>query len=432
MTRKHLKFPARRPIIEWRRESAWHRLWPLALLTLPAAALAQLQLATGGGVDYEYNSNVFDLQHGYTVPGVNTPPYGDSITTYGGKVDAAYVWSQQEVRATVTGNEHLYDRFSLLNHSDYGLDGLWRWKWRPDLDGLFSVTRDRTMVDLYTLTNIQLALETVQRETGRIGLQVMPDWRVEASGYTDHYQEPLVSAPDLGLTEGSGQAAIKYVHFASITAGLSAGYTHGDFSGTTTAIAPRYHQSDFALTATDVVTDLSTFAGRIGYTSRIADIGSGSANNASGLSGELDYKRALTGKTTLGLLLSRTVIPYLSTAGSQIANIADLKLNWQATNKIGLAFDYNYTRAQLPGQGGAVDGALNGSNRIDRFNYVGLSASYDPVVWLALKPYAHFQDRTSTNFAGGNFNATAVGVDFSVLWQRGTPPAPNPFQVQGP
>jgi hypothetical protein len=431
MTINHLKVSARRHTTH-RRGPRWHELWSLALLTLPASAMAQLQLATTADVKYEYNSNVFDLQHGYTVPGVTTPPYGDSIVTYGGKLDAAYLMSQQEFHATVTGHQYSYDRFSLLNHGDYGLDGLWRWKWLPDLDGLFSVTRDRTMVDLYTLTTIQLALQTIQRETAKIGLRVTPDWRAEVSGYTDHYQEPVLGAPNLGLTETSGQGAVKYVRFAGITAGLSADYLHGDFSGAATAVAPSYHQSDFSLTATDVVTDLSTFSGKIGYTRRIADTSGNSANNASGLSGEFDFKRALTGKTTFGLLLSRSVIPYVSTAGSQIASVADINFNWQATYKTALAFDYNYTHAQLPRQGGAVNAALNGTNRVDRFNYVGLSASYQPFVWLALKPYAHYQDRRSTNFAGGNFNATAVGINFSLLWQRGTPPAPNPFQVQGP
>ena len=106
--------------------SAWYPVWVAALLASPVAAFAELALTVGGTAQYEYNTNVFDLQPGSATPlgGTN---FGDSFVAYGGKLDASYLWSQQQFYATVVGNEYHYDRFTRLNHDDFTLDGGWDW-----------------------------------------------------------------------------------------------------------------------------------------------------------------------------------------------------------------------------------------------------------------------------------------------------------------
>ena len=224
-------------------------LYCLALLAAPGSAFAQLALTTSANTQYEYNSNVFDQQRGFPLPGLTTTGLSDSMIGYGGKLDATYLWSQQQFRAVILGTEYHYDRFTELNHSEYTLDGAWNWKLGPLLDGLVEVTRIRSMVSLYNLIQAQLALQTEQRETGKIGLQSTPDWRAEASGYTRYDQEPLLGAPNLSLTETSGQAAVKYTGTAGVTAGISAGYLTGSYQGVNNVnangsrlMAPSYHQ----------------------------------------------------------------------------------------------------------------------------------------------------------------------------------------------
>ena len=221
-------------------------LFCVALLAAPCSAFAQLALTTAADTQYEYNTNVFDQQRGFPLFGLNTTGMSDSMIAYGGKLDATYLWSQQQFRAVILGTEFHYDRFTELNHAEYTLDGAWNWKLGPVLDGLFEVSRIRSMVSLYNLIQAQLALSTEQRETGKIGLQVTPDWRTEASGYTRQVQEPLLGAPNLSLSESSGQAAVKYTGTAGVTAGVSGGYLTGRYEGVNTGngiatiVAPSY------------------------------------------------------------------------------------------------------------------------------------------------------------------------------------------------
>jgi hypothetical protein len=402
------------------------------LMLTPAAAFAQLALTAAADAQYEYNSNVFDLQRGFPTP-LGNNSYSDSLFAYGGKLDATYLVSQQQFHLLLAGSEFHYDRFTLLNHSEYTLDGSWNLNFGSLVDGLVEVDRDRTMVSLYNLVNAQLAVQTEQREAAKFGVKVTPDWRAEVGGYTRHVDLPLVGAPNLALSETSGEAAVKYTGTADLTAGLEGGYLQGDYTGNTSVVdgvlqnvAPSYHQYNVAVTATDVVSGLSTFVGQIGYTKRSAESeGIGAAiNSASGVTGLFDYRRALTGKTTVDASLSRVISAYITGAGSELDTIASLNAIWQATVKTGVTLGYNYTYRQLPDQGTVV-----GTNRTDRLNFIALTLDYEPTSWLSLKPYANYQVRSSTNFVGGDFNASVFGVKFQAQLERGAAAPPQPFQV---
>jgi hypothetical protein len=409
----------------------------------PAAAFAQLALIGTGNGQYEYNTNVFGLPPGGLTP-ENTTERGDSLFAYGGKLDATYEVSQQQFHLVLLGTEYRYDRFTFLDHSEFTLDGSWNLRFGDVVDGLIEVDRNRTLVSLFNLiNNEQLALQTEQRETAKFGVAITPDWRAEAGGYTRKVESPLVGTPDLALSENSGEAAVKYTGTAGVTAGLEGGYLHGDYSGNTQIInaapvilVPAYKQYNAALTATDAISGLSTFVGQIGYSKR-SNAASGfnsGANNVSGVTGLLDYRRALTGKTTIEEEASRVVATFLVGAGSEIDTIGNLNAIWQATNKIGVVLGYNFTYRDLPDQG-----TVPGTTRTDRLNFISLNVDYEQTRWLSLKPYINYQTRASTNFyyvvpnsnalISSNFNATAVGLKFSLQWEHGEQPQPQPFQI---
>jgi hypothetical protein len=403
------------------------------LMLIPGAAFAQLAVTAAADAQYEYNSNVFDLQRGFPTP-LGNDSYSDSLFVYGGKLDSTYLVSQQQFHLLLAGTEYHYDRFTLLNHAEYTLDGSWNLNFGGLVDGLIEVDRNRTMVSLFNLVNNeQLALQTEQRETAKFGVTVTPDWRAEIGGYTRHVDLPLQGAPNLALSETSGEVGFKYTGTAGLTAGLEGGYLKGDYTGTTAAvstaqedISPSYHQYNVDLTATDVVSGLSTFIGEIGYSQRSAQsegLASG-INSASGVTGLLDYRRALTGKTTVDASLSRVISAYITGAGSEIDTIAALNAVWQATVKTGVTLGYNFTYRDLPDQGIPL-----GTKLTERQNFVTLTVDYEPTSWLSLKPYANYQVRSSTNLPGGDFNATVFGLKFQVQLERGNPPPPQPFQV---
>lgn len=408
------------------RVPGWRHLWLAAMLASPVSAWAELALTAAATSHYEYNTNVFDLQRGTTTPFGGTS-FGDSYVTYGALLDASYLWSLQQFYATVQGNEYRYDRFKELDHSDYTFDAGWDWKVGRLWDGVLDVTRIRSMVSFWNLIGTSLVIQTEQRETGRASVQFTPDWRAEVTGLTHKIDQPQIGAPNLSVTESSGELGIKYTGTAGVTAGATATYLKGSFSDTGVTLEPSYTQESGGLTATDVITGLLTFRGEIGYTRRTSSTGTGTI---SGLTGDLDYKRTLTGKTSMEAELSRQINVYLAGVASEIDSIAALSAKWQATYKIGVTLGFNYTYRQLPGQGNVlVGGAVvpTAGEQTQRLITPSLMVTYEPVPWLVLKPYFNYQTRSSQNLAFGNFDATAVGVQFQLQLQRGVIPVRTPL-----
>jgi hypothetical protein len=425
----------------------------LVTLLTPATALAQLSVKASATGQYQYNTNVYDLQAGFPLPGTSDYQRADSYYAYGGELDLIDQISQQNLYVTAAGTQFDYDRFTQLTHDEYRFDGGWNWKLGSDFSGTLDVTRTRTMVAFTEIVQLLLAIQTEQRETAKASFQFLPNWRLDANGFTRNLQEPLPGAPDLQLTESGAGAGLNYGGTVGLTSGLSIGLAHGDYANTNGVLAPVYDQKTaaFVLTYTPsaapgpvgpnggapvgpggqpvgpggaplvpggqyvgpngalVAGGPSTFDGAVGYTQRTSPTG---IDNLSGLTGHLEYTDQLTGKTSAQLALSRIINSYLTNAGSEIDSSLAAKVLWQMSYKIGLTAAYSWTYRDLPDQG-----FIPGTNRGDHLQFASLIIDYEALRWLAIKPYANIQTRSS-NYYGGNFNATVYGASLIIQWQN--------------
>jgi hypothetical protein len=373
-------------------------------------------------VDYQYNTNVFDVQSGYSVPGLtSSTKLGDSILTYTGAYDIRYQWQQQLFFADLSGSEIRYDYFSELDHPEYSLDAGWSGKFGDFLDGFdgnAEVLRHHTMIPFLDFVPgavsgsvSPLSVSTEEREQGGLGLQVQTRWRIEGSAYTRDVTWPLPGEPNLKLNESEGQLAVKYLGTAALTSGVSVAYISGNYSGASDpSLNPPYEQKTAALGAV-YAGGRSNFTGQIGYSSRTSSGIDSAINDVSGVTGSLNYTNQLTGKTSVIWTAARLINSYITESGSEIDTTTGLTLRWQATYKIGANLGYSYIYSQFPDQG------TNGSTRLDHVQLATLRIGYDVLRWLSIKPYASYQLRQS-NLAGANFNASVVGVDLTAQWQK--------------
>ena len=381
-----------------------------AVLLQAGPCWAAVTVATSASARAEYDSNVFDLQSGSPVPGTTDFQRSDRLYTYGAALSVNYLWDRQKLFATLSDNEFHYDHFTQLDHNEYNLDAGLNWKLARLFDGTLEVQRNRTMVAFTNVNDAQFVVQTEQREAAKVGLQIMPEWRIEGSGFYRTAEQLFVNAPTLDLRESSATVAVHYLGRAGLTAGLSGGFTHGDYAGPSAALKPSYRQHTFSVTAIYAPTGRSTFNGVLGYSDRTS---SSALNTISGFTGELDYDYQLTGKTSMHGQISRAINSYIANVSSEIDSTAAYSVRWQATYRLAVVAGYNWTTRELPGQGNlGVD-----SNRSDHLQYVSLNMDYRPFRWLSLKPYLNYQTRNS-NFIGGNFNASVYGILFTVQWQN--------------
>jgi Putative beta-barrel porin 2 len=231
--------------------------------------------------------------------------------------------------------------------------------------------------------------------------------------------QPQTNDPNLSVKESSGRWDLDYVGMAGLTSGVTASYLHGSFSGTQGVFAPIYNQRSGGLTVTDDFSGRSTLRGQVGYTKRTSNAGS---NDISGLTGDVDYRINLTGKTTAEVELSRLINVFLTSTAADIESAAALRVNWQATNKIAVNLQYTYTHRDLPGQGTVPPG----SQRNDNINLANLMVTYRALSWLILRPYFQYQSLASGRDPGAEFNSKSYGIEFTLQWEEGVIPIRTP------
>jgi Putative beta-barrel porin 2 len=385
-----------------------------AILT-PLTAWAEFTGRAAVTGQFESNSNVFDLNTGVAPPANGDPRRGDTYFAYGAQFDLQYLLGRQQFFASAGITELNYQRHTDLNHDDYRLDAGMNWTLTDLLDGKIDVKRVHAMVPFYDLLSTTLSVQTQQREEALVGLRVSSQWRLEADGYTSKLDEPIPQAPNLSLTESSGQLSVKYTGVTRLTSGLYAGYLKGsyaginpggiDVGGITVVTDSDYHQYSGGFAAT-YLSPRSTFEGQLGYSRRTSATGT---DDTSGLTGNLVLKEQLTYKTTLAFEAGRAIQSYVLTSGSEIDSSLGISAEWQATHKLRVSLGYKYIYRDYPGQGNNPIG----SERVDIQNAARLEINYQPREWLSIRPYANFQWRIS-NYIGGEFNANIFGVAFTV------------------
>lgn len=404
------------------------RTWPAALALaagFPGAVWAEAHFVPYADAAYEYNSNYFALASGVPEPlGSNGPTLAVGYERYKFGVEADYDWSLQEVFAKVEGRQLEYQDFGQLNHFEYLVHAGLRWKLASLLDGVVDYQRERTQVSWLqfnaTPTSESLLFIQVQDlATASINVQFLPEWRLETQGKFNNLDSPRPGFPDLSVRENSIDEGLKYTGFANLSAGLVGEYLDGRFTSATFLLSPKYHQTSVDFAADYTLSGRSLFHGAVGYTDR----SQGAAGSVSGLTGIIAYQRNLTGKTSVGVKLSRAINDYLTGAAPEVDTTAEIDAVWNATYKIGVVVGYQYLHSSISNTN--IQGVLAPS-RTDNLHSPTISVRYQALSWLSVRPYLQYQNRHSTDSLY-SFTGNTYGVEVEVRFAQ-----PQPLALQKP
>lgn len=257
------------------------------------------------------------------------------------------------------------------------------------------------------LQTVQLTMERDRRVQGSAGIDVTPEWRVEAGLGNHKLALPLDTASAFSLRENSGNAAIKYLGVEKLAAGLYFEYLWGRYLGQPTE--DNFYQRTADLTATYTVSGLSRFGASLGYTQRQGQ--AEAMQNEAGFTGSLSYARTVSGKTSAHVDLSRQVNSYTTGANAEVDSSAGAGVTWKPLLTLAVDLGYSWTLSKFNGQG--VIGAPGNINRLDHYQNTALRISYLPLPWLTVQPFLRYQDRHS-NIDVDGFNDALAGLQVVV------------------
>jgi hypothetical protein len=382
-------------------QGAWWRCVGLALAAKSLAAVGESRFTPYAAGTLEYQSNPF-----YEWGGLrnSTTSSSDTLRKLRGGVEAQLDWSRQSLAVMAEARRIDYRHLTYLGHTEALFDGNLQWAFTSLVRGAAEYRRERRMVPFAELSPgaRELLLETEDWGAASLTIQTLAGWRLDTRVKLRRLASPRPGLPELDLRESSVHQALRRT-FSRLSVGLDVEYLRGSYGGAGKIGSPTYDEGSIGLAAEHRITGLSSFEGAVGYTRRTESPGS----KVSAVTGMLGYKRDLTGKTSLEVLLTRTVNSYVTTAGSEIDTACSFRATWQVTGKIELAPSFNLIYSHFPGSAGPGSA---GESRRDRYEAAGFDLRYQVLDWLSIHPYGRY-DLRSSNVAAYGFNATAIGVE---------------------
>jgi len=348
---------------------------------------------------YEYQSNPF-----YEWNGQGSGVAGsDTLLKLRAGMDALLASSLQSLVMKAEVRRIDYNNLSELSHTEWLLDGSFRYAVTSALNGNVEYRHEYRMVPFDELPPDvrQPYLETEDLASAAVNVLTGTGWSLESRGKIRNLASPRPDLPELDLRESSIHEALRRT-LGGLAVGLDAEYLSGSYTGAGQLGTARYTQTTVLLAAERKVVGLSTFESAIGYTQREQSQPGG---NVSVITGTFGYERELTGKSSAGVLLTRAVNNYVTSAGSEIDTTLALRGTWQATPKVKVTPAYSVVYSDFPGQ--TLDSA---PGRHDRYQVVGLDIRYQALDSLSLRTYGRY-DLRSSNVPNFGFKASAVGLE---------------------
>jgi hypothetical protein len=297
----------------------------------------------------------------------------------------------------------------VLNYTGY--NGRANWDWRAGNDWYGQLSAGARQARQAISTEVGFFIPRLYRtydEAATARYLLTPRWELQAgvSAYQTRYPDPVARGGDFDAE--TWDLGAKYTSPRGNSTGLRLRYEHGEWINLLPGSNPRfgteYNQYTASLVVDWYVSGHSRLYGDIGYTQRQRE--EAVEGDFSGISGQLNYDLALSGKMLLNTRIYQTRGPF----DSAIANYtrqtgADLNGTYQLTGKISLQGSATYRVIDYLGM--ALPGALppGGEQRQDKLAYYGINLVYRATRTVSLSAGVGEQTRTS-NVRFADFKAT--------------------------
>ena len=336
--------------------------------------------ASVGGT-LSYDNNLLRLPDGVSPADVGRGdrPKGTWITTafVRGVMDLPV--SRQRFGAYVQGNVYRYNDYSYLNWEGVNFGGSWLWEAGNRWNGTLSYDHLEFLSGLTDLRALIQNLRTVQIARANAEYWLHPRWRL-TGGYTGTFisnSDDVIATSNVN-TNAFG-AGFKFVSTRQNFIMFGAHYTDGDYpnrSEPTIIGDTGFKQYDAGVIFSwGLLGGKSELLGEIAYTER--DFPNLTQRDFSGVTGNVRFNWRATGASGIEAIVRRDIGSVTDvTANYILTTAARIGPYWLITPRIRLDAWYEYMNRDYEGQPGVAIDLIE--QREDRYNYVGLSASWTP------------------------------------------------------
>jgi len=359
------------------------------------------------GVSASHDSNLF------RDPKQLRDPQSETITAgyVGLRIDKPY--AQQRFFLDATATAYRYSKFSDLDFNALDYRAAWYWHLTPRLSGTLSADRTQTPTQFQDTLGRQSNVATSENYVFNLDGWFSGGWHVllgaSQSNRTSE-QSALSNQPD--YREFRGEFGVRYLFQSGSEIAAVRRRIEGDqdsqlINNVIVVSNVNYQEDQSELRGTWKLSPQSEFTSRATYLDRRYDQTPG--NNFHGTAGELGYTWLPTGKLSLRLAATRSIVPWQGSLSSnyRVSNTLSIAPTWQATAGTNVYLTFQRTHDNYPSTGN--------TERKDTTSIAALGVN-----WIALRNLSLganlLRQQRSSNDPSVEYEATVARLNASLLF----------------
>jgi hypothetical protein len=389
----------------------------LSMLALPMPSQAVLEFTPYVSAQVEHDDNVFRDRDGDEAEAVRGDRQRDDTRMrYRAGFTSNYTAGLQKLRLDASGSKFEYDHFKDLDHKEHDVLGSLDWQLGSLLKGTLEARDRRELQGFETRADTSDSDRSLRDQTdGSLvtRLRVFNDWEIRPRGRLTRARYSLDTTRNQDLDEDEAAIALSYLGRASLSFGIEAVMTQGDFirRDPGDGIIEEYDQQTYQLVGSWTPSPVASMDFTLGASDR--NNKGDNVDDDEELVGSLLLKRGVSEKTTLYGGVSRGIYSAQEEGESSvIATSVNLGAYWAATPYLTLN---SYAYYSLEDFQDSVIGDAGDDNREDEVLSVQLSLIWAPRPWINITPNIAYADRTS-DVDAEEYDAFQAGLELKLLW----------------
>lgn len=387
----------------------------VSILALPVPSQAVLEFTPYVSTQVEHDDNVFRDRDGDEAELIRGDSQRDDTRMrYRAGFTSNYTAGLQKLKLEAFGSKYEYDHFDDLDHKEHNVLGSLDWQIgsllkgtleardRRDLQGFetFAGTSDRSMRDQ---TDASLVTK----------LRVFNDWEIRPRGRIARARYSLDATRNQDLDEEEAAIALSYLGRASLSFGIEAVMTQGDFirRDPGDGIIEEYDQQTYQVVGSWNPSPVASMDFSLGASDR--NNKGQNVDDDNDVVGSLMLKRSISEKTTIYGGVSRGIYSAQEQGESSVVTTSiNLGAYWAATPYLTVS---GYTYYSQENFKDSVIGDVGDEDREDEVLSVQLSLIWAPRPWINITPNLAYADRTS-DVDAEEYDAFQAGLELKLLW----------------
>ncbi len=353
--------------------------------------------------DATYDDNVFRVANSAeALAQSGTTTRSDIETTFGVGANVKIPVSRQQFNVDAELRRTLFNRFDQLDNNNGELKGEWQWAYASRASGTLGYEYERGLTDFFEFQSASRDTIVDQNFYGSAKIPVHPRWTVVLGSNArdvDYDERPEL---DRDTTAIYAEALFQTRARTFVGVRLQESETEFDNNG---LVNNDFDESNYSVVVRWNVTGKSRFAGSLGRTER--DPSNAASGDFSGGTGQVEYRRIISGKTHVDFKLFRQTSLVDEIASLVVAEGAAVEPQWKISPKLTFRGELRYEERDFRG--------LTNSGRSDDLLSLRARLAYKLSRALTLNLGLGYQTRDS-NVDDSEFDQTelSAGIRFTI------------------